>query len=94
MLQRMKDDDGASGFKAAFTSRTQELRERRGFSQREMAVALGVETSAYAKYESRSFLPHHLIPRFCAICNISADEIFGLGARSRPLAHKHQATRR
>ena len=56
-----------SAHKASFVQRTQIAREHRGMSQDEMAAALGTTKSPYAKYESRSYMPQHLIATFVAI---------------------------
>lgn len=36
-----------------------------------MADALGLEQSHYAKFETRSPMPHHLIIQFCTLCEIT-----------------------
>jgi DNA-binding XRE family transcriptional regulator len=46
-------------------------------TQDEMAKALGITRAAYEKYETRSPLPHWLIPRFIKIAGIAADDLFG-----------------
>lgn len=60
----------------AFRARTKLLRESIGMSQTEMARELGVSPVTYPKYESRSPLPHHLIPRFLRITGGSYEYLF------------------
>ncbi len=50
---------------AGISARLKRAREDAGRSQKEMAAYLGVETSAYAKYENRSALPAYLVPLVC-----------------------------
>jgi transcriptional regulator with XRE-family HTH domain len=51
-------------FEAAFRERIRRLRKAKGLTAEEMALGLGIPADRYRKYESRSPLPHHLIPRF------------------------------
>lgn len=51
-------------------------RSRLGWTQERMARALGVEPSTYATYETRSTIPHELIPRFCAITGILETDLY------------------
>lgn len=69
-------------FNDEFCLRTRNAREARGFKQAEMAEVLGLETDTYSKYERRTPLPHRLIPRFCLVCGLSLDDLFG----ARPVA--------
>jgi len=69
-----------SAHKASFVQRVQTARERRGMSQEEMAAALAVAKSPYAKYETRSLMPHHMVPTFLAITGASWEWLFtGIG---------------
>jgi DNA-binding XRE family transcriptional regulator len=54
-------------YRQAFLSRTKAMRKGAGFKQAGMAKALGIEAEAYAKYEQRTMLPHHLIAPFCEL---------------------------
>jgi len=51
----------------AFLRRTREMRDGAGFTQETMAKALHITKDAYAKYERRTLMPHHLIARFCEL---------------------------
>jgi len=57
----------ARAFNAEYCQRVRALREARGFSQEQMADALGIPADRYRKYEGRSPLPAYLIPRFALI---------------------------
>lgn len=72
----MAEDEGKSAFKQAFIERTARAREEGGFSQAVIAELLGLAQDTYKQYETRSFLPHHLIPRFCMICRISPAALY------------------
>jgi DNA-binding XRE family transcriptional regulator len=58
-------------FQSDFRQRLRQLRGER--SQADMAKALEIEHEAYKKYETRSMLPHHLLPRFAFMvgCDLS-----------------------
>lgn len=43
------------------------IRETAGFEPKEFAEALGLKVNTYQKYETRSLLPHYLIPMVCEI---------------------------
>jgi transcriptional regulator with XRE-family HTH domain len=83
-----------SAFNVAFCASVKSLRERRGWTQKQMATALGVSLGNYQKYETRTPLPHRLIPAFCLIVGVSESELFGdvdhdqrsARPRSRPAA--------
>jgi transcriptional regulator with XRE-family HTH domain len=51
-------------FNDAFCARTQRLRKERGWTQEQMATAIGVPFERYKKYETRSPMPLYLLPRF------------------------------
>lgn len=51
-------------FNDKLCARVQRLRVERGWTQEQMATAIGVNFEAYKKYETRTPLPHYLIPRF------------------------------
>lgn len=51
-------------FNDKLCARVQRLRIERGWSQAQMATAIGVPFERYKKYESRSPMPAYLLPRF------------------------------
>ena len=65
----MKKDKStpATRYRKAFCQRLKAAREAAGYTQITFAKELGLERDTYAKYESRSLLPHHLIPRVCQL---------------------------
>jgi DNA-binding XRE family transcriptional regulator len=75
-----------SGFKAEFLARTKQARVARGYTQAEMEVLLGLSKNTYKWYESRSFLPHDLIPRFCLLTDVEPGWLYG-----DPVAHSGRA---
>lgn len=64
---------GLSDFQRQFIERTKQLRERRGWSQQEMADALQISLSRYSKYEQRSPLPHEFIDLFTRLVGCDID---------------------
>lgn len=74
-----------SAFKAKFCRRVAELRDARGWTQQQMADALGIPLDAYKKYENRSPLPHYLVPRFCLLTDVDAELLFAI---DRPLTRR------
>lgn len=65
------DRQSISHFKALFVARTALARERTGRSQEQMATDLGISQPTYTKYESRTPLPHYLVPQFCMLCEVT-----------------------
>ena len=51
-------------FNDRLCARIARLREERGWNQAQMAAAIGVPFERYKKYETRSPMPHYLLPRF------------------------------
>lgn len=84
-VQNARMDDGASTFKRAFLNRTRELREKTGRTQADMAEALGIPKATYEKNETRTLLPHYLIPRFAQIVQTDIAFMFTGRGQSRPL---------
>lgn len=73
-------------FSRQFRARTKLCREAAGYSQGAIAKRLGIERDTYAKYESRSPLPHHLVAPFVALTGVSYDYLFAGKAASPPVA--------
>lgn len=59
-----------SEFEAEFVARTQALRKTKFNSAKEMALALGIPQERYAKYETRTPMPHALIEPFALIVGV------------------------
>jgi DNA-binding XRE family transcriptional regulator len=65
--RRVAIDNEEAGFNDALCARVHRLRNERGWTAAQMAVALGVPPERYRKYEYRSPLPHYLLERFALI---------------------------
>jgi transcriptional regulator with XRE-family HTH domain len=63
--------DQSANYKAQFLRRTRLARERSGCTQAEIAELLGIKQDKYKQYESRSFLPHRLVPPFCLATHVT-----------------------
>lgn len=50
-----------------FRARLRALREAADYTQEQMAQMLAIEHETYKKYETRSMMPHYLIPTFALI---------------------------
>jgi len=80
-------------YTAKFVERVRVARETAGYDHPDkMAKALGVPITTYRKYESRSCMPHHLIPKFCALAGIGYQQLFGASTgKSQGNAQNHAA---
>ena len=85
----------SSKFHDEFLRRVREAREAVGYTQVEIATGLGIPQDHYKQYETRSFMPHELIPRFCVITRVSTDWLLtGRGERPfRPRPHRSLKTK-
>ncbi len=63
-------------FKKDFCKRLAAARLVKGLSQPEFALKLGLLPNTYSKYEKRSLLPHHLIPRAVDILEVTERFLF------------------
>lgn len=59
-------------YREAFCERLQRVRISAGYTQASLARELKIDKDTYAKYESRSLLPHHLIPAVCELTHTDA----------------------
>lgn len=85
---RMAESDSETQFKQAFTERVKAARIANNYKQWEMAEALGMPQDKYKQYEGRSYLPHHLIGRFCILCHIDPEWLM-TGRGQKPLKLPH-----
>lgn len=60
-------------FNTAICARVKELRMARGWTAKQMALALNVPADRYRKYERRSPLPAYLMQRFALITGVSIE---------------------
>jgi transcriptional regulator with XRE-family HTH domain len=72
-----------AAFKETFIARVKQARKEARFSQIEIAALLGIAQDTYKMYETRSCLPHYLIPRFCIACRIDVAELYGMTKSNR-----------
>lgn len=56
-------------------TRIQEARKQADLTQDEIAEKLGMKQWKYAKYETRSLMPHHLLARFCEITGANLKDL-------------------
>lgn len=80
--------DASKELDRAFVQRTKELREKRGYTQAQVALALGIELERYKKYEQRSPMPHAFVPRFLLCVGAGYEDIYGVAINAR--AHPQQ----
>lgn len=73
ILMRMMIKNDELAFNAALCQRVKGIRESKEWTAEEMAVALGIPVHRYRKYESRSPIPHYLIPRIALIAGRSVE---------------------
>lgn len=66
----MAKSPAKSALKADFIKRVREAREARFKTQGPILELLEIDQGTYKQYESRSFLPYHLVPKFCAATGV------------------------
>src|SRR6185437_7727750 len=76
--------DGASAYNSAFTARVRDLRERRGWSQQQMARALQIPWERYRKYAQNIMMPHRLIPLFVLVTDTTMEYLLGEPPSEQP----------
>ena len=92
VVGRPPDKMTPATYRIAFYKRVRTARELYTDDYRVMAQALGIAEGTYYRYETRTMLPHHLIPRFCQITGVSADWLFHGPTAARALAPNRSAT--
>lgn len=82
-------------FDEALCARVQELRDGKGWTQDQMALALGIPAERYKKYENRSAMPQYLIPKFAQIVDRSIEYVMtGKERKQLPLQKPQQSKKR
>lgn len=81
---RMAENETEAQYKQQFMQRVKEARVALGWKQWEMAEALGMPQDKYKTYEVRTYLPHHLIGRFCLITRVDPEWLV-TGRGEKPL---------
>jgi transcriptional regulator with XRE-family HTH domain len=79
-------------YREMFIARVREARTRRQLTQRGLAVLLGIAQDTYKQYETRSLLPHHLVPKFCLACEVDPVWLFGVTRPRKPSPRREAAT--
>lgn len=69
----MTELDEEAQYKQEFVARIKLARTGLGWKQWQMAEALGMSQDKYKQYEGRSYLPHHLIGRFCLVTRVDPE---------------------
>jgi ribosome-binding protein aMBF1 (putative translation factor) len=84
-------------FNEQFVRRVRQIREALGWKPALMAERMGVPLENWRKYENRTPLPHHLIPKFCRITGAevwflltgeTAGKVAHATASPRPQVHR------
>ncbi len=65
-----------AAYRAAFFRRVRTARELYTDEPGLMAEALNIPAGTYTRYETRTMMPHHLIPRFCQLTGVTTDWLF------------------
>ena len=84
----MAENESEAQFKQAFTERVKAARIATGLKQWQVAELLSIPQDKYKQYEGRSYLPHHLVGRFCIICRIDPEWLM-TGKGQKPLQPPH-----
>lgn len=88
--------DREAEFNDALCARVRKLRDERGWTQEQMATALGLPYDRYRKYEYRSPLPMYLVEQFASIVGRDVEYVVtGKSAARRrgpPVASSAQRT--
>jgi mRNA-degrading endonuclease YafQ of YafQ-DinJ toxin-antitoxin module len=85
---RMTESETEAQFKRLFTERVKAARIATGKKQWQIAEMLGILQDKYKQYEGRSYLPHHLVGRFCLICSVDPEWLM-TGRGQKPLRPPH-----
>lgn len=72
-LPAMADRMSETEEKAAFIRRVKMARESRFETQKPILIILELDQGTYKQYETRTPLPHRLIPKFCAATGVSME---------------------
>ena len=71
----MAESKQEAHFNNDLCARVKQLREEKGWTAAQMAIALGVPAERYRKYEVRSPLPGYLMERFCIITDTTLENL-------------------
>ena len=77
--------DSKAQYEQEFIARAKAARLATGKKQWQVAELMGIQQAQYKHYEVGRVIPHHLIGRFCLICNIDPNWLLtGKGAKPLP----------
>ena len=80
-------DHGEDAYYAAFRARLKALRKDLGYSQSQMAEAIGISLDRYKKYETRDRFPPHLLNKLALNSHRPLEYVVtGRGPNIRPIA--------
>lgn len=83
------EDQAERAYHEAFRARLVGLRLDLGYSQPQMAEALGLSLDNYKKYETRSKFPSHLLNKLALVTHRPLEFIVtGHGPNIRPIARR------
>jgi DNA-binding XRE family transcriptional regulator len=88
---RPKETTSPTTYRSQFFKRVRAARALYTENPPEMAKALGVPRDTYYRYEERTMLPHHLIPRFCEITGVTVDWLMRGPAAAQAMQHHKTA---
>ena len=80
----MADSDAKAQYEEEFIARVKAARIATGKKQWQVAELMDIKQDQYKHYEVGRVIPHHLIGRFCLICNIDPNWLL-TGKGTKPL---------
>jgi DNA-binding XRE family transcriptional regulator len=89
---RPKETTSPTTYRAQFFKRVRAARALYTENPPEMAKALGVPRDTYYRYEERTMLPHHLIPKFCEITGVTVEWLMRGPAAAQAMQHQKSAS--
>lgn len=84
----MAESDAKAQYEQEFIARAKAARIATGKKQWQVAELMGIKQDQYKHYETGRVIPHHLIGRFCLICNIDPNWLL-TGKGTKPLQPPH-----
>ena len=85
---RMDYMDSKAQYEQEFIARAKAARLATGKKQWQVAELMGIQQAQYKHYEVGRVIPHHLIGRFCLICNVDPNWLLtGKGTKPMPPLH-------
>lgn len=84
----MAESDAKAQYEQEFIARVKAARIATGKKQWQVAELMGIKQDQYKHFEVGRVIPHHLIGRFCLICNIDSNWLI-TGKGAKPLQPPH-----